>query len=88
MNEHIQEERSRRQYEAIRAFYVHVLVFVPVIALLAVIDIVTGGSMWVHWVGLGWGIGVLAHGYAAFVLTPRQLATWEQNGRHSQNGAT
>jgi hypothetical protein len=74
----ISQVRAKREYEAIKAFYIHIMVFVPVMLLLVLIDSVGGGDNWWHWVALGWGAGVLAHGYAAFVLTPRQMAKWEE----------
>lgn len=74
----ISQIRARKEYEAIRGFYIHFMVYVPVLLLLVVIDKVGGGSTWVHWVGIGWGMGLLAHAHSAFVATPRQMATWEQ----------
>lgn len=78
MKESLHDIRVRKEYEAIRGFYAHVLVFIPVILLLVVIDVVSGTGMWVHWVGLGWGLGLALHAYAAFVQTPRQMAKWER----------
>ncbi len=78
MKESLHDIRVRKEYEAIRGFYAHVLVFIPVLLLLAVIDVVSGSGMWVQWVGLGWGLGLAAHAYAAFVLRPREMARWEQ----------
>ena len=78
MKESLHDLRARKEYEAIRGFYIHVLVFVPVMLLLLVLDVLGGSGMWVQWVGLGWGLGVLFHAYAAFVLAPRRLARWEQ----------
>ncbi len=75
----ISQLRAQKEYAAIKAFYIHVMVFVPVMLLLVVIDRVGGGGAWWHWVGLGWGLGLLAHGYAAFVLVPGQMAKWEQD---------
>jgi hypothetical protein len=34
--------------------------------------------MWVHWVGLIWGLVLAMHAYTAFVQTPRQMAKWER----------
>jgi uncharacterized membrane protein YecN with MAPEG domain len=79
MQESVHDIRARKEYAAIKGFYTHFLVFVPVMLLLVVIDVVTGGDTWVHWVGLGWGLGLAAHAYAAFVLTPRQMAKWERD---------
>ncbi len=84
----IHEIRAQKEYEAIRGFYAHFMVFVPVLLLLVVIDVVSGGGMWVHWVGLGWGAGLALHAYAAFVLKPRELAAWEREKAQSMAGRT
>jgi uncharacterized membrane protein YecN with MAPEG domain len=78
MKESLHDIRVRKEYEAIRSFYAHVLVFIPVILLLVVIDVVSGTGMWVHWVGLVWGLVLALHAYTAFVQTPRQMAKWER----------
>ena len=78
MKEEMHDVRARKEYEAIRGFYVHVMVFVPVMLLLVVLDVLGGSGMWVQWVGLGWGLGLAFHAYAAFVLKPREMARWEE----------
>jgi fatty acid desaturase len=70
--------RARRQVAALKAFYIHLFVFVAVILLLAVINAAPGGPWWVLWVLLGWGIGVLAHGLFVFVGSSGRVAEWEQ----------
>jgi hypothetical protein len=42
-------------------FDIHALAFVLGVAPLLVINLWTGAPYWIHWVLLGWGIGVLAH---------------------------
>ncbi len=62
-----EELAIRQQVRKERAFYVHAGVFVAVMALLLVIDLfTTPGRFWVQWPLLGWGIGLLWHGLAAF----------------------
>jgi len=39
-------------------FRIHAITFVPSIALLLVINLLTGPPYWVQWVVLGWGIGL------------------------------
>ncbi len=58
MTEDLHDIRARQEYEAIRGFYVHVMVFVPVMLLLVVLDVLAerargcngpvsdGGSGW------------------------------------------
>jgi hypothetical protein len=70
-------ERAKRHVAAIKGFYIHLVVFTLVLVGLLVIDVATGGEWWVHWVALGWGIGVVAHGLAVFSGVPRRVADWE-----------
>lgn len=48
-----------------RGFYIHLTVYVLVIALLVVINAMTSGPWWVQWPLIGWGIGILFHAYLA-----------------------
>lgn len=73
----ISEARAARQYAAIRGFYIHCFVFVLVSLLLVLINVLGGGKMWAQYAIGGWGIGVLAHAYLAFVAAPKRLAAWE-----------
>ncbi len=79
------EAAGRQRYAAIRAFYVHVLIFMPVLAVLAVLDMLTGSRLWMHWVGLGWGLIILVHGWSAFVTTPRRLSSQSDFSDRSPN---
>lgn len=51
-----------------RAFFRSLLKFVVVIAFLAVLDLATGGALWVHWVALVWAMVLALRGMK--VLTP------------------
>ena len=77
MLDKISEARAAKQYAAIRGFYIHCFVYVLVGLFLVLINVLSGDKMWVHWAIGGWGIGILAHAYGAFVATPKRLATWE-----------
>lgn len=78
-NERERYERARRRVREIRAFYIHVAVFVPVNALLHVINFVaTPGLYWAFWPLLGWGIGLLAHGLVMYRWTPFLGKDWEE----------
>jgi hypothetical protein len=70
--------RARRRLEALKGFYVHLFIFVLVLAGLTIINAAVGGPWWVLWVLLGWGIGVLAHGLTVFGQPSRALADWEE----------
>jgi 2TM domain len=47
---------------------IHAIVFVPTIALLLIINLLTGTPYWVQWVVLAWVIGLFSHWF--FVLGP------------------
>jgi len=70
--------RARRRVAALKGFYIHLSVFVLVMAGLAIVNLLTGQRWWVLWVLLGWGIGVLAHGLAVSTRTSRAIANWEE----------
>jgi len=70
--------RAKRRVAAIKGFYVHLLVFVLVLAGLFAINAVSGGAWWVLWVLFGWGIGVGAHALAVFGRAPQAVAEWEE----------
>jgi hypothetical protein len=71
-------ENARRRLAALKGFYVHLIVFVLVIAGLLIINSLTGGPWWVALVFFAWGLGVLAHGLALVARRSRAIAAWEQ----------
>ena len=71
--------KARRRARRIRAFYIHVAVFVAVSILLHVINLVATPTVyWAFWPLLGWGIGLLAHGLATYRWMPFFGKEWEQ----------
>jgi hypothetical protein len=71
--------RVRRRVREIRGFYVHVAVFVTVNFLLHLINFVaTPKVYWAFWPLVGWGIGLLAHGLAAYRWMPFLGKDWEE----------
>ena len=72
-------ERARRRVREIRAFYVHLAVFVAVNIVLHGINLVTAPKVyWAVWPLLGWGIGVLAHGLTTYRWVPFVGQEWEE----------
>ncbi len=71
-------DRARERVSEIKGFYIHLSVFIGVLALLFAVNATSGGAWWVQWVFLGWGIGVLAHGFAIFGRTPAFITRWEE----------
>jgi uncharacterized membrane protein len=62
-------EREARQILRHRAFYLHLAVYVAVqLVLLGIWAMAGGGYPWFLFPLMGWGIGVVAHGAAAFLL--------------------
>ena len=49
-------------------FRIHATVFVPAMALLLVINVLTGPPYWSLWTLVGWGVGLLSHWF--FALGP------------------
>jgi hypothetical protein len=71
--------RARRRVREIRGFYVHVAVFVAVNFLVHLINFVaTPKVYWAFWPLVGWGIGLLAHGLAAYRWMPFLGKDWEE----------
>jgi transcriptional regulator with XRE-family HTH domain len=62
----------------LKGFYLHLVQYVVVIAILAVLNFVLyPRNIWVGWVALGWGSGVLVHGLRTFDKVPFLTAGWE-----------
>lgn len=50
-----------------KGFVIHLTVYVLVNLLLVIINLtVAGEKLWFQWPLLGWGIGILGHGFAAW----------------------
>ncbi|SCM75310.1 conserved hypothetical protein [uncultured Pleomorphomonas sp.] len=49
-------------------FQIHAVVFVLTLAVLVVVNLLTGRPYWVLWVAPSWGVGLLMHGW--FGLKP------------------
>ncbi len=66
--EHLMESERDK---AINGFYTHFIIFLAVIAALALVNLVSGDSFWIQWVVLGWGLGIALHAFLIFVRRPR-----------------
>lgn len=81
------EQLALAKVRKLRGFYIHLAQYVVVIAVLAVINLVTHPSrLWFFWPALGWGIGVLAHAAATFEFIPFFGAEWERKQVEKQLG--
>ncbi len=57
-----------------RSFAVHLFAYVATVLILLLVNLtVTPGAWWFYWVALGWGAGVLFHGWCAFFKPRRKL---------------
>ena len=71
----------------LKGFYIHLAQFLVVIAILAIVNVVTYRHyLWVLWVALGWGMGVLLHGLKVFDRVPFLTADWERRQVEKQLG--
>jgi hypothetical protein len=67
-------ERARRVARRKMDFLRHVIIYLVVMAVLAIVNNVTGGGyQWWLWPALGWGIGVVAHFLSAFLYAGGNL---------------
>jgi hypothetical protein len=79
-------EREARQILKRRAFYVHLAVFVAVQAVIFGIWLMVGGGFpWFLFPLMGWGIGLVAHGATAFLLShPDDIVLQREQKRMSK----
>lgn len=78
LTEQQRRERARQRVAEMKGFFVHLIIFIGVIAVLFAVNATSGGSWWVQWVFLGWGVGVAAHAFAVFGRTPGFITRWEK----------
>ncbi len=63
----------------VKGFYIHLAQYVAVLCVLAAINLLTSPSyLWVGWVALGWGTGVVFHGLRVFDKIPFLNGEWER----------
>ena len=85
----LEEAMALAHVRKLKAFYIHLLQYVLVIALLAVINVLTRPShLWVIWPALGWGVAVIAHAVATFGHLPFFSPAWEKRQVEKHLGRT
>lgn len=70
---------AKQHVEAVKGFYIHMLVFACVMSgLFGLNAFMPGTPWWVQWPLIGWGAGLLMHGL--LVYSPPRLfgAGWEE----------
>lgn len=74
-----EEEFALKRVRAIKRFYLHVLRYLLITTGLAIINLISSpDSLWVKWVALGWGIGIVAHGVKTYAHFGIFGADWEK----------
>ena len=69
---------SKAHVASLKGFYIHLTVFIAVMSGLVAVDYAKGGSWWVQWPLIGWGIGLLAHAYHVFSAKNKSGDDWEE----------
>lgn len=74
-----QEALALLHVRRVKGFYLHLAQYCLVVTALAVANLVfTPHHIWVPFVALGWGLGVMAHGLRVFDKIPFLGAAWEK----------
>ena len=72
-------DEAKLRANAIKAFYIHVIIFVCINAFLIVLNLIVSRSqIWFYWSLLGWGVGLLAHALGVFAFGGVFIKDWEQ----------
>lgn len=72
-------EEARKYVRELREFYSHVATFVVINIVLNIINWLTSpGYWWAKWPLLGWGIGLIMHGFSLFGLDYFFGKDWEE----------
>lgn len=75
----IEEQLALSYVRKVKGFYIHLIQYVLVISLLALLNFVINPTrLWFFWAAFGWGIGIMAHALAVFELIPFFGPEWEK----------
>lgn len=77
-NNEIKYKRAKERIQAIKCFYMHLLVYCLVIPFLFFLNYNTTDFPWAIFPMLGWGFGLMAHGLSAFNYSPIFNKKWEE----------
>ena len=78
-------EREARQILKHRAFYLHLAIFVAVqLALVVIWGLAGAGYPWFLFPLMGWGIGLVAHGATAFLMSHPDDIVLEREQRRAK----
>ncbi len=80
-NKYQNEERyfkAKKQVEEIKGFYGNLTAYIVINIFFLILNLRTSPEhLWFFWPMLGWGIGVIFHGFKAFNYTPFLGKNWE-----------
>ncbi|MBM7556366.1 2TM domain-containing protein [Halanaerobacter jeridensis] len=78
MDEEQARKKAKERVAELKGFYRHLAVYSIVNTILLVINLVNSPNhLWFYWPLLGWGIGIMSHGFKVFNLTSSLFKTWE-----------
>jgi len=78
-NDYERYQRARKQVEEIKGFYIHLTVYVLVMAGLIYINLrYSPQYLWFLWTMVSWGIGLLFHAMKVFSWFPFFNKDWEE----------
>ncbi|MCK4575704.1 2TM domain-containing protein, partial [candidate division WOR-3 bacterium] len=79
MKEDSKYKSARERVEEIKAFYVHLFIYIIVNVGLILVNVLTSPySLWFYWPLMGWGIGLVAHAFSVFGIRGMFGKEWEE----------
>ena len=86
-NSRADEALALAHVRKLKSFYIHAAQYVVVISILAIINLTTfPRHLWVVWVALAWGVGLLLLGLRVFDKVPFLTGEWERAQVEKQLG--
>ena len=70
--------RAKKRVEEIKGFYGNLTAYIVIIPLLAWFNYITTDFPWVIFPAVGWGLGVILNGMAAYGYNPILGKNWEE----------
>jgi len=72
-------QKAKKKVEAMRGFYIHLIVYICVNLLLLVVNLLTTPRfLWFLFPLFGWGIGLFFHGFGVFGTNKILGKEWEE----------
>lgn len=67
MDEQTKYQEAKQRVEEIKGFYIHLVTYVLVNAVLVIINLFTSPEyLWFIWPIIGWGVGLVIHAFSVF----------------------